>query len=214
MTPLVCILNKAPSHPFFLLGKGVASKLPWSAPLSLSFCRPARGPRSGKPRKVLLGVLSRVLFLLFIYLRENLSRQRERERDLKYTLRSTFQGYVLGVMHNATGHCWVATVICCKFLCCFCFCASFLSSILQHFPLSLLWFSWCFSFLLGWLAMMCRKVLVHALFCRSPSIVRREFRGKMNRGNRTESLWEGNLPLRLSLRGRVFRGFSEVLRGF
>ena len=44
----------------------------------------------------------------------------------------------------------------------------------------------------------------------------------MNRGNRTESLWEGNLPLRGSLRGSLFsegffRGFQrflEVLRGF
>ena len=41
------------------------------------------------------------------------------------------------------------------------------------------------------------------------------------RGNRTESLWEGNLPLRGSLRGPLrgrasegFRGFSEVFRGF
>ena len=48
---------------------------------------------------------------------------------------------------------------------------------------------------------------------------RREFKGTHDRGNRTESLWEGNLPLRGSLRGRVskaFRGFqrfSEVLRG-
>ena len=34
----------------------------------------------------------------------------------------------------------------------------------------------------------------------------------MKRGNRTESLWEGNLPLRGSLRGRVFRGFQGVQR--
>ena len=43
---------------------------------------------------------------------------------------------------------------------------------------------------------------------------RREFRGQMNRGNRTESPPEGNLPLRGSLRGRVFRGSQRVLRGF
>ena len=42
----------------------------------------------------------------------------------------------------------------------------------------------------------------------------------MYRGKRTESLWEGNLPLRGSLRGRVsevFGGlqrFLEVLSGF
>ena len=36
----------------------------------------------------------------------------------------------------------------------------------------------------------------------------------MNRGNRTESLWEGNLPLRGSLRGRGFQRFLEVVRGF
>ena len=45
----------------------------------------------------------------------------------------------------------------------------------------------------------------------------KESKGQMNRGNRTESLWEGNLPLRGSLRGRPFRGFqrsSEVFRGF
>ena len=42
-------------------------------------------------------------------------------------------------------------------------------------------------------------------------------RGNTIRGNRTESLWEGHLPLRGSLRGRAFRGFlrlSEVFRGF
>ena len=46
-------------------------------------------------------------------------------------------------------------------------------------------------------------------------------RGNTIRGNRTERFWEGNLPLRGSLRGslrgRVFRGFqrfSEVFRGF
>ena len=42
-------------------------------------------------------------------------------------------------------------------------------------------------------------------------------RGNTIRGNRTESLWEGNLPLRGSLRGRVsevFRGFHRVFRGF
>ena len=44
--------------------------------------------------------------------------------------------------------------------------------------------------------------------------------GQMNRGNRNESLCEGNLPLRGSLRalrGRVFRGLqssSELFRGF
>ena len=45
-------------------------------------------------------------------------------------------------------------------------------------------------------------------------ITRRKFKGEHDRGNRTESLWEGNLPLRRSLRGRVFRDFSEVFRGF
>ena len=46
-------------------------------------------------------------------------------------------------------------------------------------------------------------------------------RGNTIRGNRTERFWEGNLPLRGSLRGslrgrvsEVFRGFLEVLRGF
>ena len=34
-------------------------------------------------------------------------------------------------------------------------------------------------------------------------------RGKWKGANRTESLWEGNLPLRGSLRGRVFRGFQR-----
>ena len=50
---------------------------------------------------------------------------------------------------------------------------------------------------------------------------RREFKRQMKRGNRTESLWEGNLPLRKSLRGslrgRVFGGlqkFLEIFRGF
>ena len=45
-------------------------------------------------------------------------------------------------------------------------------------------------------------------------------RGNTIRGNRTERFWEGNLPLRGSLRGslrgrvsEVFRGFSEGLRG-
>ena len=41
-----------------------------------------------------------------------------------------------------------------------------------------------------------------------------EFKGQMNRGNRTERLWEGNPPLRGSLRGRVFRGFQRFFRGF
>ena len=54
--------------------------------------------------------------------------------------------------------------------------------------------------------------------CLSVIIFRREFKGQHDRGNRTESLWEGNLPLRGSLRGpvrgRLFRDFSEVLRGF
>ena len=36
----------------------------------------------------------------------------------------------------------------------------------------------------------------------------------MNRGNRAESLWEGNLPLRGSLRGSLREGFSELFRGF
>ena len=36
-------------------------------------------------------------------------------------------------------------------------------------------------------------------------------RGNTIRGNRTERFWEGNLPLRGSLRGSLF---SEVLRGF
>ena len=35
--------------------------------------------------------------------------------------------------------------------------------------------------------------------------------GQMNRGNKTETLWEGNLPPRESLRGRVFRGFERLL---
>ena len=47
---------------------------------------------------------------------------------------------------------------------------------------------------------------------------RREFKGQQNRANRTQSFWEGNLPVRGSLRGplrgRVLRGFSEVFRGF
>ena len=34
-------------------------------------------------------------------------------------------------------------------------------------------------------------------------------KGQHDRGNRTESLREGNLPLRGSLRGRVFRGFQR-----
>ena len=45
----------------------------------------------------------------------------------------------------------------------------------------------------------------------------REFKGQHDRGNRTESLSEGILPLRGSLRGRVFRGVQrilEVFRGF
>ena len=41
-------------------------------------------------------------------------------------------------------------------------------------------------------------------------------KGNTIRGNRTESLWEGNLPtrgsLRVSLRGRVFRGFQGFQR--
>ena len=44
---------------------------------------------------------------------------------------------------------------------------------------------------------------------------RREFKGQMNRGNRTESLWEANLPLRDF--SEVFRGlqrFTEVFRVF
>ena len=46
---------------------------------------------------------------------------------------------------------------------------------------------------------------------------RREFKWQHDRGNRTESLWEGNLPLRGSLRGRVFMAsevFIEVFRRF
>ena len=39
---------------------------------------------------------------------------------------------------------------------------------------------------------------------------RREFQGQMNRGNRTEGLWEGNLPLRGSRRGSVFRGVQRL----
>ena len=42
-------------------------------------------------------------------------------------------------------------------------------------------------------------------------------RGNTTRGNRPERFWEGNLRLRGSLRGRVFRGFgrfSEVFRDF
>ena len=46
----------------------------------------------------------------------------------------------------------------------------------------------------------------------------REFKGQMNRGSRTESLWEANLPLRGSLRGSLRGGFSEFFqssfRGF
>ena len=50
----------------------------------------------------------------------------------------------------------------------------------------------------------------------------RKFKGQHDRGNRTESLWEGNLPLRGSLRGslrgrgfsEIFHRFSEVLRDF
>ena len=50
-----------------------------------------------------------------------------------------------------------------------------------------------------------------------PNMTRRDLKGQVNRGNRTESLCERNLPLRGSLRGRVFRGFqrvSEVFRDF
>ena len=46
------------------------------------------------------------------------------------------------------------------------------------------------------------------------SYIGERLRGNTIRGNRTESLWEGNRPLRGSLWGRVFRGFhrfSEVL---
>ena len=39
-------------------------------------------------------------------------------------------------------------------------------------------------------------------------------RGNTIRGNRTESLREANLPLRGSLRGRVFRGFQSFLEVF
>ena len=47
-----------------------------------------------------------------------------------------------------------------------------------------------------------------------PNLNRREFKGQINRGHRTERLWEGNLPLRGSLRGMGFQRFSEVFRGF
>ena len=47
---------------------------------------------------------------------------------------------------------------------------------------------------------------------------RSELKGQMNRGDRTKSVWEGNLPLRGSLRGRVFRGgfqrFWEIFQRF
>ena len=44
---------------------------------------------------------------------------------------------------------------------------------------------------------------------------RRDFKGQHDRGNRTESLWEANLPLRGSLRGRFAEFFfSEIFRGF
>ena len=39
-------------------------------------------------------------------------------------------------------------------------------------------------------------------------------RGNGNRGNRPERFWEGNLPLRGHLRGRVFRGFQKILEVF
>ena len=39
-------------------------------------------------------------------------------------------------------------------------------------------------------------------------------RGNRNRGNRPERFWEGNLPLRGSLRGRVFRNFQRFLEVF
>ena len=42
------------------------------------------------------------------------------------------------------------------------------------------------------------------------ALIRKLARGNRNRGNRPERFWEGNLPLRGSLTGRVFRGFSEV----
>ena len=41
----------------------------------------------------------------------------------------------------------------------------------------------------------------------------REFKGQQNRGNRPRAS-EGNLPLRGSLRGRVFRGFQRFLEIF
>ena len=49
----------------------------------------------------------------------------------------------------------------------------------------------------------------------APTIGER-LRGNRNRGNRPERFWEGNLPLRGSLRGRAFRAlqrFSEAFRG-
>ena len=39
-------------------------------------------------------------------------------------------------------------------------------------------------------------------------------RGNRNRGNRPERFWEGNLPLRGSLRGSLRGRVSEVFRGF
>ena len=71
------------------------------------------------------------------------------------------------------------------------------------------------------------RALVQWAQCqRSPKTVKNKFRrverlrGNTIRGNRPERFWEGNLPLRGSLRGRVsevFRGlqrFLEVVRGF
>ena len=64
-----------------------------------------------------------------------------------------------------------------------------------------------------------RKVLAQSLslVCPSSSATQRKLKGQMNRSNRTESLWEGDLPLRGSLRGRVFRvfcrGFQRFFRG-
>ena len=54
-------------------------------------------------------------------------------------------------------------------------------------------------------------------FDKKSVITQRGFQGQTNRGNRTESLWEGNLPLRRSPRGSLFqnffRGFLEIFRG-
>ena len=130
---------------------------------------------------------------------------------------------------------------CCRFNCCCCYVVFVLLLLSFDLLLSYLLLLWLLLLLLFFVVFCCCccfncccfVVVVVVLFCFCKVAVGRDAykgwfvgvsRGNAIRGNRTERFWEGNLPLRGSLRGSLrgrvsegFRGFQrflEVLRGF